>query len=350
MKNNFNYTEIESKLGYTFMNKKLLLQAFTRSSYSAEHYDAENNEILEFIGDSILGMLTVKRLTERYGTSNNNYFISELHEDDLSKLKTFVVKRQTLAKAISSVGLSEYLLVGNSDEKLSVRNEESVMEDLFESIVGAVAIDSKWNLQSLEKVILHLLNIDNIIESDYLGSIDYENELQKWFDSKNEVMHFEIVNHYCGDLEYAVCINLGIRMLNFEATGYGETERGARQMAAKRALEFIGNTTDREKKILLAVGKPDPDRAVNQLQELWQKKIITEPKYVFLESYKSESGNSFWECTCTIEGLYDSNGGYVCESKSKAKKQVAYEALMYLIGTDIGSLFTKYGNKIEEEN
>lgn len=345
MKNKIKYLEIENKLGYEFNNKTLLLQAFTRSSYSAEHIEAESNEVLEFIGDSVLSAITVKHLSERYSSIKfNNYFFSELKEDELSKMKIDVVKRSTLAIAIERLDLHNYLLVGKSDEKMGVQNEASVKEDLFEAIIGAIAIDSNWNFAIIETIILNILNIDEVIENGDADEVDYEKELEAWFAKNNKKISFEKREYRCGNLDYSVSVNLGMQMLGFEAWGYGKTEHGARKMAAKKALEFIGNATDRATKIKAEVGNPDRERAVNQLQELWQKKIIPEPQYSFIESEKSTSGNSLWECSCKIEGIYDSSGGYICESKAKAKKQIAYDALMYLVGCDLKLLFINNEN------
>lgn len=346
-KNTFNFTDIENKIGYNFNNKNLLKQAFTRSSYSAEHHEVESNEVLEFLGDSVLSMLAAKRLSERYGSVQKitNYFISELQEDELSKLKIDIVKRSSLAKAIRKAGLYEYLIMGSSDCNLNVANEDSVQEDLFEAILGAIAIDTNWDMYTLETVIQHLLDIDSVIEDPKEDELNYEKELGSWFEQNGEIMIFEREQCYCGDLDFTYSVNLGINMLNFVAYGYGKTEHGARKMASKRAMEFIGNTTNRADKIKNAVGLPDVDKSINQLQELWQKKIIPEPKYILEEHGKSDSGNPMWACSCKIEGLYDSNGSYICDSKIKAKKQVAYDALSYLFGKNLSNIMLMQGKE-----
>ena len=145
------------------------------------------------------------------------------------------------------------------------------------------------------------------------------------------------------------CVSLGMNMLNYNAYGYGKTERGARRMAAKRAMKCIDTIQNRADAITKAVGAPDPARAVNQLHELWQKGLIPEPKYTYAECGKSDSGNPSWICTCVLDGLVGERGGYVCDSKSEAKRQVAFDTLNYLLGTDYNFLFTQYGTKIEKE-
>ena len=163
------FTEAEKIIGYEFKNKALLVQAFTRRSYSEENFGAEHNEVLEFIGDSLLGALVVKRLSSRYRVTStqsephasdfddilvehgmdpilaHGAYRSELDEDELSRFKIALVRSESLAAATERAGLEKFLLMSRGDEKSGVREERSVKEDLFESIVGAVAIDSGWS-------------------------------------------------------------------------------------------------------------------------------------------------------------------------------------------------------------
>ncbi len=366
-----NFSEIEEILGYKFNNANLLKQAFIRRSYTAEK-SGENNEVLEFIGDSVLGTVIVKCISEYYRckeTSSEiemaylkafgpeceryvkiNQFRSELDEAELSELKITFVKRSSLAAATERCGFHNHLIMGKGDVEGNIQNEASVKEDLFEAIIGAVALDSGWNMAVLEEIILRLLDVDTVLEEGFPEEPDYEKELNQWFGSHGKVMKAESVSTECEKLEYGVCFDLGYEMLSYLAYGYGKTLRGARRMAAKRAMAFIGKTNNMAEKIRNAIGNIDPERAINQLQELSQKGIIPKPEYIFSEGEKSQSGNPQWMCSCKIDRIYEPNGEYVCESKAEAKKAAAIEAIAYLMGTDMTRIFVNNGKTIKEDN
>ena len=392
----FPVSEVEEKLGYHFQRPSLLMQAFTRSSYAAEHYDATDNEVLEFIGDSVVGMMIVKYLSDRYAHKTQSELMRqqllrseeldslseaeqielcqeriehahitedeameqrwregmrkglfdkryqcELDEAELSLLKIELVKRETLAAATERLGLEDYLLMGKSDLQGEVQHQASVKEDLLEAIVGAAATDCSWNYDVLESLVIRLLDPEKLLEYGRPGDIDYEDWLVKWFEKNGQELRFATSKCVCRHLKHAVHLNLGARMLNFDAFGYGNTEKGARRMASKRAYDFIVKIQDRKKAIYNAVGNPNFARAVNQLQELYQKKLIPEPKYTFFQEGTSADGNPMWGCECEIEGLVNQNGSFIYKSKLEAKKSQAYEALCYLFGFDLGGWFAE---------
>ena len=361
----FNHAEVEEKLGYIFKKKELLEQAFTRSSYAEENFGAHDNEVLEFIGDTVIGNVVVKKLIKRYQRSYKyaketasgfefwEFFGCEYDEGELSKLKIGLVQRSSLAAATDRLELGQYLRMGKGDIANKVGEQASVKEDLLEAIVGAVAIDSDWDSELLEALVVRLINIDKIFEEGNEDEEDYEQALQKW--SRHYRGHFSKFEEVSpiNDFKYGVKVNLGRAMLDYDAYGYGNTEKGARRMASRRALDFIAQTEAMAKAVFDAVGEPDHNKAINQLQELYQKKIIPEPKYTFEKCGVSDSGNPIWSCECSIEGFYESCGGYECDSKKEAKKHIAYDALAYLVGIDISRIFLEHGEiteKIIEEN
>ncbi|MCF0111321.1 MAG: hypothetical protein HUJ58_05445, partial [Erysipelotrichaceae bacterium] len=158
---------IEERIGYEFANRDLLRQAFVRRSYSKENGGA-NNEVLEFIGDKVLDLVVVKLLAKEYGymmSSLDVYdeeihydaFLSEYQENKLTEIKTNLTQKKTLAKCIDNLGIAGYLIMSKGDELNEVQKEASVKEDLFEAILGAVAIDSKWNMEEIEDTVHYML-------------------------------------------------------------------------------------------------------------------------------------------------------------------------------------------------
>lgn len=355
----FSVSEIESIIGYTFRNKDLLEQAFTRSSYTKENSNCECNEVLEFIGDSVLGMITVKHLSQRYRWQNisdelanlctskaKQYFTCELDEAELSEHKILLVQRSSLALAIEQAGLEQYLRLGNSDIKGEVQNEASVKEDLLEAILGAIAIDSNWDMNALESAVNNLIDIDSRLESGDNEEPNYEKELYDKFGRENLII--EDTHSICENLKFGCSIEMGDRMLNETCFGYGNTKQGARRMAIKRALKTFRDINDRKTVIIDSVGVPTLERAVNQLQELYQKKIIPEPQYIFTQHKVSKTGNPEWGCTCVIKGFWENAAEYIDTSKNKVKKHAAFDTLKALVGTDLTEIFLKYGKIVEE--
>ena len=136
---------IEKTIGYEFECKQLLSQAFTRSSYHYEHPEDQSNEILEFIGDSVLSLIVVNILIDKYSGQDGSGLYACRDEGDFSMMKSSLVNKQFLAKQMSKLNLQDYLRMSIGDEGQGIRNGKSVLEDLFESIVGAVYLDTNRN-------------------------------------------------------------------------------------------------------------------------------------------------------------------------------------------------------------
>lgn len=171
------------KTGYYIRGNCLLSQAFTRRSYSAEQ-GGENNEILEFIGDQILSYYVVKIIAEHYGALNGDCeYTFRVRENNFTALKQELISNETLAKIIDEWEIAEYLIVGKSDYFNEIDKQVKVKADLFESILGAIAVESKWDTAVLEKAVSQMLSIDekvkSIIETDYRPSqFDIENAIK----------------------------------------------------------------------------------------------------------------------------------------------------------------------------
>ena len=179
-----NIKEIEKKINYTFRDKSLLIQAFTRTSYCNEINQTVNvkyhsNEVLEFFGDGVLSLSIIsfllKKCTERY----EHGIKTELDEGDFSNIKSKLSDKQNLSKSMKALGLEKHLLMGEGDLKLGIQNEPSVMEDLFESIIGAIYIDSDMSISTVMNTLESMLdtsvytNRQRIVQSA-------KNALQEW--------------------------------------------------------------------------------------------------------------------------------------------------------------------------
>jgi ribonuclease-3 len=125
---------VESRLGYVFQNKKLLRQAFIHRSYFNEHRDAveEHNERLEFLGDSILGLLISDYLYHHLPTQA---------EGELSRLRAHLVEAGSCARFLQQLDLGDFVQLGRGERMNEGRGRETILADLFEALIGAVYLD-----------------------------------------------------------------------------------------------------------------------------------------------------------------------------------------------------------------
>ncbi len=128
---------IESALGVTFINRELLMLALTHQSYINEHPDElpVSNERLEFLGDSIVGMVVANLLYVG---------APDLPEGDLTVRRSQVVRRETLASVSKSIGLGDWLVMGKGEAAAGGNERNSNLADSFEAVAGAVFVDQGY--------------------------------------------------------------------------------------------------------------------------------------------------------------------------------------------------------------
>lgn len=159
----------EEKLGYTFKNPVLLEQAFTRSSYVNEKLqahkkpDTQSNEVLEFFGDSVLSCTLAYLLLERYATLGDEGLKTALGEADFSIIKSNMSDKKALAAAIRRLGVNHLLRLSRGDINQQVLRQDSPNEDLFESLVAAVALDCGMDFPTILGVVKRLDDVDRLL-------------------------------------------------------------------------------------------------------------------------------------------------------------------------------------------
>ena len=218
-------SELQSRLGGN-ISPELLQLALTHSSYAYEK-GGENNERLEFLGDSILGYVVAVQVFKDH---------APLNEGELTKLKNGVVSAQALATAANRIGIGEFLLLGKGEEQTGGRSKVNVLADAFEAILGAAFLS--FGLESaaaiVEKHIIPLLNDPDAIREASDPKTTLLEKLQKL---KREPSRYEIT----GDgpehemIYTATCFS-GDKEL---AQGTGTTKRGAETQAAIAALRLL---------------------------------------------------------------------------------------------------------------
>lgn len=124
---------LEKLLNYTFLQKSLIASAFIHCSYVNEHKDISvNNERLEFLGDSVLGILIADNLYTRF---------PEKTEGELSTLRAKLIEAHSCAIYVEKLGVDKFLLLGKGEKLNQGRGRQSILADLFEAIIGAIYLD-----------------------------------------------------------------------------------------------------------------------------------------------------------------------------------------------------------------
>ncbi len=328
-----NQKTIEEKISYQFRyHTKLLVQAFTRKSFAQEHDGYEDNEILELYGDQLVNTVMTKWLYDSYSTVPQTYmddfFYSKKNEAELSKIRANYVNKSALAHCIDMLDLDDYLLLGNSDEKNEVWSNEKVRCDLFEAIIGAVAVDSDWDFKQIEKSCKTMW-----------GMLDFnENFVTTLYDVCDDLEiaepKFSVYQNYYGNNQPFRC-TLSLYLQNSwnskPIEGNGNSEISAKMDAAKKALNFL-----HKYQIEQIAGRATPETAVQTLNTLYLKKFISKPELNCSVS-PDEDGNQIWRCECFIKEYEDWDGykqaGIGEEyTKSAAKQSAAYDMICFMLG------------------
>lgn len=344
------YDEIEQLIGYEFDNRLLLQQAFTRKSYTNETHDGDNNEVLEFIGDKVLDLAVVRALSEYYGEINGrNEFACDINEGKLTELKKRFVESKMLAHRIDELGFAQYLIMGKGDKKNNAQDDMHVKEDLFEAILGAVAIDSDWDMTAMQDAAELMLDIDFYLDKGFDGEDNYVSLVQQWCQKENGELpgyrYYNSRNDYRCHCHYGLQVGNRRRVEGGEGekvcelcidggepfVGFGGSKSEARMIAAELAYNYLD-----EEGLLFTmadeIDEPSLEKAISQLQELAQKGYYSMPEYEFEEKHDSD-GNPYWRCDCHVS---DYRYSYWAEegTKKEAKRKAAYDMLMSILNAD----------------
>jgi ribonuclease III len=213
----------EKKLRLKFKNQKLLEEAFTHKSYSIEHGRTADNERLEFLGDSIISAVVAHYLFKRY---------PNVDEGHLSKVKSQLVSRASLAQWADDMGLGQFLFLSQGEEATGGRQRESLLGNVYESLVGAIFLDQGFS-RAQRFIMRQLAKKKRIVETDF------KSRLQEIMQKKYKVPpSYSVVKEEGPD--HAKTFTLEVRM-NKKLLGQGEgrSKKEAEQMAAKEALRKI---------------------------------------------------------------------------------------------------------------
>lgn len=222
-----NMSEFEKVIGYEFKNKSLLETALTHSSYANEKQTGKDcNERLEFLGDSVLGVITA------------DYFyhnLAHLPEGEMTKKRAACVCEKSLHGFAKQINLGRFLLLGRGEDNTGGRNRASILADAFEAVIGAMYLDG-----GLESVRGFVLGFIKEAAAKQLSLRDYKTELQEIIQKNpDEHLTYILVGESGPDHDKRFEVEV---LLNSNVVGYGmgKSKKLAEQQAAKQALELMG--------------------------------------------------------------------------------------------------------------
>ncbi|MCC6347299.1 MAG: ribonuclease III [Nitrospirales bacterium] len=220
----------EDSLGHRFSDKRLLRAALTHKSYHHENPDEspDHNERLEFLGDSVLGLVIAEKLfLDQVGFS----------EAEMSKMKSYLVKEAVLFEMASKLSLGDYLRLGKGEESTGGRQKKSVLSDAFEALIGAVFLDSGY--ETVKALVLDLFRekIPDVISRK--EGYDFKSELQERCQSLFGVLpEYRIVKLEGEEHKRVFTAEVSINRQLY-GSGVGKSKKEAQMAAAKEAFEKL---------------------------------------------------------------------------------------------------------------
>ena len=220
--------DLEAAIGYRFKNISLLQNALAHSSYANErwHSSLMSNERLEFLGDSILGMLVADHLYRNF---------PDRPEGELTRMRADMVCEQTLASVAGRIDLGRHLLLGNGEEQGGGRSRNSILADAVESVIAATFLDG--GMAAARKFIQQFILVE--VPVTKLHNVDYKTALQELVQQKkNQVLSYRLTGESGPDHDkrFEVEVSLNGAVVGM---GSGSSKKRAEQDAARAALERL---------------------------------------------------------------------------------------------------------------
>ena len=218
------YANLEQKLGYTFKNKQLIIEALTHKSYKQPY----NNERLEFLGDAVLDLIVGEYLFHRFNRSD---------EGKLSKIRASLVNEEGFTKLANVLGLGEYIYLSNAEEKNKGRTKPSLLSNAFEALMGAIYLEA--GLKEVQHIVIDMLekNYQDIsLESLFK---DYKTSLQEITQAHFGITpEYKLVSSKGPDhlKEFEIMVTIQGKAY---ASAFGKSKKIAQQEAAEKAIKKL---------------------------------------------------------------------------------------------------------------
>ena len=229
--------ELQKRIGYTFRDQELLKRALTHSSYSnetgARNHHLLCNERLEFLGDSVLSLITSEYLYSSF---------PELPEGDLTRIRAATVCEGALASYAERIGLGEFLLLGKGERQSGGAKKPAVIADAFEAILAAIYLDvgSVDALQTVSGFLLPFIK-QAVAELPDVGGYhtDSKSRLQEFVQKDKGTPEYRLISESGPDHNKTFVVEVYLDS-NCIGRGQGHSKKHAEQAAAKAALVLFG--------------------------------------------------------------------------------------------------------------
>ncbi|RSK26994.1 ribonuclease III [Bacillus sp. HMF5848] len=223
------FIKFQERIEISFHDEKLLMQAFTHSSYVNEHRRKpnEDNERLEFLGDAVLELTISQFLFNKYPT---------MSEGQLTKLRASIVCEPSLVAFANQLSFGDLVLLGKGEELTGGRERPALLADVFEAFIGALFLDKGLDtvVSFLQKYVFPKIN-----EGAFSHVMDFKSQLQEIVQRDNSgILEYKVLQEKgpAHNREFVSRVSLnGIEL----GTGSGRSKKEAEQKAAQAALEKL---------------------------------------------------------------------------------------------------------------
>ncbi len=225
-----NLDALQQRLQHPFADIGLLKRALTHRSFSADH-----NERLEFLGDSVLGMVVADMLYRQLQT---------LPEGDLSRVRANLVKQDTLHKLSVAMGLPDVILLGEGEMRSGGQKRPSILADVLEAVIGAVYLDAGFAAaQALVQRLYQAVEINPAMQA--IGK-DPKTELQEWLQARRmKVPGYKVVATLGAAHKQTFDVECEVPELKLFERGIGGSRRAGEQAAASAMLQTLQSRVNR---------------------------------------------------------------------------------------------------------
>ncbi|MDO9028373.1 MAG: ribonuclease III [Candidatus Roizmanbacteria bacterium] len=222
------YQSLEKKINVVFKDKNLLNNVFIHRSYLNEHKSSSlpSNERLEFLGDSVLSLITSVYLFKNY---------PNLKEGDYTEIKSAIVKMDSLAEAAKKINLNNFLLLSKGEEKGAGRTNNNILADCFEALIAAIFLDQNFEMAYVFVVnFLFKERLDYLLKNNlYLSA---KSKLQELIQGKYKMTPLYKVLEEKGP-EHKRTFKIGVYFNNKKlGVGIAPSKKEAEEEAAKEAF------------------------------------------------------------------------------------------------------------------
>lgn len=215
---------LQQRVQHTFADPGLLVRALTHRSFSSDH-----NERLEFLGDSVLGVVVADMLYQR---------LKNLPEGDLSRVRANLVKQDTLHQLALTLGIPDVIRLGEGEMRSGGQKRPSILADALEAVIGAVYLDAGF--AAAQALVQRLYKAVDIAEGmDAIGK-DSKTELQEWLQGRKlKLPSYRVVATLGAAHRQTFDVECEIPELNLAERGIGGSRRAAEQAAATAMLDTL---------------------------------------------------------------------------------------------------------------